>query len=319
MEELNYYDLNGLIELCVNGSLDMHEPLEVSNRMQNQKIEISILKHLLIICERDNHTLIHILSMIRSNIKENILTLLSDNIYFKRYLINVIQEWGSEIMPEDLFNDGLNKCGYREGDDILPYEELLNQKKISNETSQKLEMIEQGIKERQESYTPVTKEYAEDIQNRIKDLHSQCSVCMDKIKEQRGGALDKLTLIEPEHRDILLDLSIKPKALYIEYLNIITKEESSVLSGFMTDIQNVNIPDNIHTIFLNYVITINMLKKEINYVSNSFKQIMIESQPRLQLLNKFTDGSDELNMLVIDEDKSKQVEESSSGFGFSFF
>lgn len=319
MEDLHYYDLPGLIKLCVMGDIDMHEPLEISNRLKNQKIEISILKHFLILCERDNKSLIHILSLIRSRIKEYLLGLLSENHYVKNYIQNVIDEWGYEIVPEELFMDGLNKTDYVDGDDIIPYEQLLEEKRISEETSQKLKMIEDGIKERQESYIPVTREYAEQIQDRIKDLHTQCKTCMDSAKKQSGGAMEKLKLIEPKHRDILLDLSIKPKSMYIEYLSLISKEESSVLSSFMSDLQNVNIPDNIHTIFLNYVITINMLKKEINYMSNSFKQLIVDSQPRLQLLNKFTDGSDELHMLVIDEDKGKQVEEPSSGFGFSFF
>lgn len=319
MEDLHYYDLPGLIKLCVMGDIDMHEPLEISNRLKNQKIEISILKHFLILCERDNKSLIHILSLIRSRIKEYLLGLLSENHYVKNYIQNVIDEWGYEIFPEELFMDGLNKTDYVDGDDIIPYEQLLEEKRISEETSQKLKMIEDGIKERQESYIPVTREYAEQIQDRIKDLHTQCKTCMDSAKKQSGGAMEKLKLIEPKHRDILLDLSIKPKSMYIEYLSLVSKEESSVLSSFMSDLQNVNIPDNIHTIFLNYVITINMLKKEINYMSNSFKQLIVDTQPRLQLLNKFTDGSDELHMLVIDEDKGKQVEEPSSGFGFSFF
>ena len=319
MEDLHYYDLPGLIKLCVMGDIDMHEPLEISNRLKNQKIEISILKHFLILCERDNKSLIHILSLIRSRIKEYLLGLLSENHYVKNYIQNVIDEWGYEIIPEELFMDGLNKTDYVDGDDIIPYEQLLEEKRISEETSQKLKMIEDGVKERQESYIPVTREYAEQIQDRIKDLHTQCKTCMDSAKKQSGGAMEKLKLIEPKHRDILLDLSIKPKSMYIEYLSLVSKEESSVLSSFMSDLQNVNIPDNIHTIFLNYVITINMLKKEINYMSNSFKQLIVDTQPRLQLLNKFTDGSDELHMLVIDEDKGKQVEEPSSGFGFSFF
>ena len=323
MDELNYHDLPGLIKLCVTGEIDMHEPLEVSNRMKNQKVEMSILKHFLILSQRDSKSLIHILSTIRSNIKEYLLTLVNENHFIRKYIENVIQEWGESMEIEELFMDGLNKCGYSEGEDILPYEDLLEQKRVSEEVSQKLQMIEEGIKERQESYTPVTRDYAEEIQDRIQDLHGQCIECMGQLKKQCGGAMEKKSFIEPKHRDILIDLSIKPKSMYVEYLSVVSKEESSILSAFMSDLQNVHIPDNIHTIFLNYVITINMLKKEINYISNSFKKLMVDTQPRLKLLDKFTDGSDELQMLVIDEKDDKQESNSnkdgSSGFGFSFF
>ena len=340
MDELNYYDLPGLIKLCVTGEIDMHEPLEVSNHMKNQKVEISILKHFLILSQRDSKSLIHILSMIRSRIKEYLINLISENHFIRKYIENVIQEWGESIDVEDLFTDGLGECGYSEGDDIIPYEDLLQKINVSKEVSQKLKMIEDGIKERQESYTPVTRDYADQVQERIQDLHGQCTECMGQLKEQCGGAMEKMSFIEPKHRDILIDLSIKPKSMYIEYLSSVSKEESNILSIFMSELQNVHIPDNIHTIFLNYVITINMLKKEINYISNSFKKLIVDTQPRLQLLDKFTDGSDDLQMLVIDDaddeargvqylDDSETLDESetlektdqSSGsrFGFSFF
>ena len=324
MDELHYHDLAGLIQECVTGEVDMHEPLEVSNHMKNQRVEISILKHFLILCERDSKTLIHILSTIRSTIKEHLMTMISENRFIRDYIQNIIQEWGLDIEPEDLFMDGLDKCGYTEGSDIIPYEELVEEKRVSEETAHKLQVLEDGIKERREAYTPVTRDYAEQIQERIQDLHGQCTSCMNRIKEYRGGALDKVSFIEPKHRDILIDLSIKPKSVYLEYLHIASKEEDSPLRGFMSDLQNINIPDNIHTVFLNYVITVNMLKKEINYMSNSFKQLMVDTQPRLQLLSEFTDGKDGLEVLIINEQEDEQedvkpTEEQASGYTNSFF
>ena len=46
-EELNYYDLDALFNKCVSGELDIHQPLEVSNKLKNRRHEISFLHHLL--------------------------------------------------------------------------------------------------------------------------------------------------------------------------------------------------------------------------------------------------------------------------------
>ena len=48
MEQLNYYDLDTIINHCSMGHIDMHEPIEVTNKLKNKKIEISLLKHFLI-------------------------------------------------------------------------------------------------------------------------------------------------------------------------------------------------------------------------------------------------------------------------------
>ena len=34
MEQVNYYDLESLLIQCSNGSVDMHEPIEVTNIMK---------------------------------------------------------------------------------------------------------------------------------------------------------------------------------------------------------------------------------------------------------------------------------------------
>ena len=40
MEELNYYDLENIMKHCVEGNIDMHEPIEVTNKLRNKKVEI---------------------------------------------------------------------------------------------------------------------------------------------------------------------------------------------------------------------------------------------------------------------------------------
>ena len=128
MDQLNYYDLENIISKCVSGEIDMHEPIEVTNKLKNQRTEMSILKHLLILCQSDKKSLIHILSVLRYKIKSHLLELINDSAFIRHYIQNVIHEWSLHVSPVDLFKDGLDQCGYQEGDDLYDYEQLIHEK-----------------------------------------------------------------------------------------------------------------------------------------------------------------------------------------------
>jgi len=330
MDELNYYDLENIIRKCVSGEIDMHEPLEVINKLKNQRTEISILKHFLILCKTDKKSLIHILSALRYQIKQHILGLLNENIFIRHYIQHIIHEWSLDITPTDLFMDGLDQCNYTEGDDLVDYENLVTEKKCIQEGGTKLNLSEEALKERQVSYTPMTRDYATQIQEKIKGLNTECHSCIDRVKQHTSSTMERYTMLDPKHRDILIDLSTKSKSIYLEFSNRIKQEESSVLSTFMNEVNDLDIPDDIHTIFLNYVITLNMIKKEMNYITHSFKGLLIELQPKMSILDKFMDGSNELDALVVDDtsniddtsnvDNTSKVDNSNSSmFGFSFY
>ena len=59
----------------------MHEPIEITNKFKNQRIEISLLKHFLILCKTQQVSLIHILSRLRCQIREYLLGLIEDVIH----------------------------------------------------------------------------------------------------------------------------------------------------------------------------------------------------------------------------------------------
>jgi hypothetical protein len=89
----------------------------------------------------------------------------------------------------------------------------------------------------------------------------------------------------------------------------------------LSELQDLDIPDNIHTIFLNYVITLNMIKKELYFVSNSYKHLLRQMNPHMESVTEFMDGSNPLDILVVDEPSELPKTEPTSGslLGFSFF
>ena len=312
MEQLNYYDLQNIINKCSSGEIDMHEPIEVTNKLKNQKTEMSILKHLLVLCKSDKKSLIHILSILRCKIKENLLYLINDNAFIRHYIQNVINEWTLDIAPVDLFSDGLDQCGYSEGDDLFDYEQLVLERRNIQEGGYRLKVIEEGIKKRQQEYKPMTREYAETVQESIRDLHNKCYSCMGRVKQHSVDTSEKYKMLDPRHKDILIDLSSKSKSTYLEYSNRIKDEESSVFSTFLNEKHDLDIPDNIHTIFLNYLITLNMIKKEINFINHSFKGLLSDIQPKMVVVTKFMDGLNELEDLIEDPEPDQSLDESES-------
>jgi len=300
MDQLNYYDLDNILSKCVSGEIDMHEPIEVTNKLKNQRTEMSVLKHLLILCQSDKKSLIHILSVLRYQIKSQLLELIDDNAFIRHYIQNVIQEWTLDVTPVDLFKDGLDQCGYQEGGDLYDYGQLINEKKCSQEGVHKLKVLEDGLKTRQAEYKPMTREFADLIQGKVRDLHTECDGCMGRIKTQTSETMEKGKMLDPKHKDIIIDLSCKTKATYLEYSDRL-KEDSSAFSTFLSEKQDLDIPDNIHTIFLNYLITLNMIKKEMNFITHSFKGLLTDIQPKMVVLNKFMDGLNELDDMNIEE------------------
>jgi len=294
MDQLNYYDLEHIIGKCVSGEIDMHEPIEITNKLKNQKTEMSILRHLLLLCQSDNKSLIHILSVLRYRVRSHLLELIDDNAFIRHYVQNVINEWTLNITPFDLFKDGLDQCDYDEGDDLYNYDNFVTEKKCSQEGGARIKLLEDGLRERQLAFKPITSDYANLIQDKVRGLHEECYECMNRVKQNTSETMMKHKMIDPIHIDILLDLSTKPKSTYLEYSNRIRDEESSVFSTFMSDKHDLDIPDNIHTIFLNYLITLNMIKKEMNFISHSLKGILTDMQPRIVILTKFMDGLNEL-------------------------
>lgn len=294
MEQLNYFQLDDIIQLCITGDIDMHEPIEITNKFKNQRVEISLLKHFLILCKQQKIPLIHILSRLRCGIRQHLLSLIDENSFIQHYIQNVIDEWRLDCSPVDLFQDGLEQCNYSEGSDLFDYSKLIDEQTKSKQDTHRLHVIEQGLKTRQSENLPVTVEFADEIRVKLKDLHTDCIGCMERVKQHSSDLMDKYSMILPEHLEVITDLSSKSKPTYLEFSNQFKQEDNPIFAAFLNDTHDLNIPENIHTIFLNYLITLNMIQKEMNYMNHSFKHIIKQMNPHIIVLNKFMDGFNEL-------------------------
>ena len=284
MDSLRYYDLDNILEHCASGRIDMHEPIEVSNQSNTMRTEMTVLKHLVILSKSEKISLIHILSRLRCLIKEKLLSLITDYAFVSHYIDNVLKEWRLELSPTEILNDGLASCDYSQGD-LFDYDEFLKELECSQKGGASLDSVEKTLKNRQDKHVPLTPEYANQMKHKLSDIHSECTNCVERVKSHSIDAMTKYKAMDPHHLQVLIDLSFKPKSAYLEFSNQF-RNENETFALFLTEANNLDIPDNIHTIFLNYLITLNMIKKEMNYINNSLKQIVIYMNPKLDTLDK---------------------------------
>lgn len=287
MDSLRYHNLDKLLELCSSGRIDMHEPIEVLNQSQTMRTEMTILKHFVILTKSDGISLIHILSKLRCMIKKNLQTLISKNALIRHYIENVISEWKSEISISELLNDGLESCQYTDGD-MFDYEQLVDEIKCSQKGGKVLDDIEATLKERQKLLVPMTPDYSEQMKLRLSELYNECNSCVDRSKSHSVVVQSRYKAMDPHHLQILIDLSFKPKSSYLDYSSQFSENET--FSVFLSQSNDLDIPDNIHTIFLNYLITLNMMKKEMNYINNSLKEVILFMTPKIETLGNLQNG-----------------------------
>ena len=284
MESLKYYDLDNILEHCSSGRIDMHEPIEVMNQSQTMKNEMTILKHFVILSKSDKMPLISILSKLRCMLKEKLHGLITGNAFVRHYVENVIKEWRLTITVPQILNDGLERCNKSEGD-LFTYDNFVKELDCSQKGGAKLDEIEKILKQRQEQYTPMTPEYSKQMKLKLNELHKECDECSGRVKKHSVEAMTTYKAMDPHHLQLLIDLSSKPKSAYLEFSNHF-RDTNDTFAVFLSETNDIEIPDTIHTMFLNYLLTLNMIKKEMNYINNSLKQIVVFMTPKLETLEK---------------------------------
>ena len=310
MESFRYHGLDNILDHCSTGRINMHEPIEVMNQSQTMKTELTVLKHFVVLSKSENISLIHILSRLRCLLKEKLEKLIANNAFVKRYVENVIKEWKSDIAINDVLKDGLSECNYEKGD-LFAYDKLVEELECSQRGGSKLEEIERVLKDRQAHHQQMTPEYSKQMKIKLSDLFSECQNCSTRVKKHSVEAQTTYKVMDPKHLQILIDLSFKPKSSYLEFSNQFremsdtietsdTIEVGETFAVFLSETHDIEIPDTIHTMFLNYLLTVNMIKKEMNYINNSLKQIIVYMNPKLNTLDTLVKSFTTIDNAVLD-------------------
>ncbi len=268
-----YLDIQTFIKNIILGDFLISQTIEINNITRNTKLQISFIKHCLILCQKYNIHLMKLLSIIRYKIKEKLSELFLSNVYVSQTVNMIIKEWGyNDITSHDILDDGFKEQeDISDTDDIFDYDILVKENDDVNNIKDEIIDLESDIQERQLNSELIGGSI--EIPKRMKLLHGRCIDCNNRLTEYHSDIKIKDKLINPKYYEVLLDLSAKNKSYYLEN-NHNKDEENIILSSFVTTQNDSEIPENIHNIFMNYLLIINYIHKELKFIMNSFIQLI---------------------------------------------
>jgi hypothetical protein len=300
MSDLQYYTTDEFLNLYVKGDKCIDEMLSLDNLKHTTTYRISFLNHLLYLCKHNNLSLLDMMNRLKDMIVNYMKRLINENFYIKSYIETIIKEWSLILEADDIFDDMKGE---------FKYDDFIEQNKMYNELVGGMKGLERGIQNR---------EYI--VDGELKDmmllLHTNCKDCKEKILYHIQNLLDLINEIEPTYNYLLIDLSMKSKTNYLEKVDEI-HDNSSVFGRLLNTSTDKDIPKNINKIFMNYILVINMLKKEYHYLITTLKSINKDLDNRhgsldglVKGLNLQSSSSESNSTSILDLDESSDDESS---------
>ena len=291
-DSLKYYTTDEFLNYYVKGEKNIQDMLSLDDMKHTRTYHVSFLHHILHLCKSNNTNLLTMLNRLKSMIEIFIQRLIRENFYIKSYIENMIKEWSLILDADDIFETMNTEFNY---------DDFIDQNKIYNELLGGMKGLERNIQ---------NKEYV--LDGELKDtmllLHTNCKDCKEKILYHIQNLITIISEIEPTYNYLLIDLSMKNKANYLEKVDEINSN-SSVFGRLLNTSTDNDIPKNINAIFLNYILIINMLKKEYHYIITMLKTINKNLDNKHQSLDGLVKG---LNIQNHDNDNA--INEASSVF-----
>ena len=294
-DELNYYKLDEFYTKCMNGSLNIHDPIQLKDRGQTKIYAISFLSHVLYLCKANNMNLLDILNILKDKIETFVKRLIRENFYIKNYIDSIILEWSLDLEAENIFN---------EMTEVFKYDMFVEENRSFNQLIGGMKNLEKNIK---------NKEYSvdSDIKDTLLLLFTNCKDCKGKIQVYIKKLVDITGKLEPTYNYLLLDLSNKGKPNYLEQVDEIN-EKNSIFNRLLNTSSDKDIPENINTIFLNYILIINSLKKQYHYLITTLKTIDDQIDNRHNTLNNLMQGLNIHNEINNKVDIKQDIDDISS-------
>jgi hypothetical protein len=259
MNNYEYTDYDSLISSIINGELIINQPILVNNE------KVSFLNNLLNYSNVNKENLHHILL--------NILNKIKYKLYEEKKNPNVVllmkhteDEWEGE--SKNLFCESNCDCL-----DNIPdfFIEKGNEEKLVNKLEEKLseqKIFSQMIPEKELGDYSVI-----DLSNSVDDISGMCHKTIEKINNDLLNIDKEIEKLDNIDIHLLLDLSLKHTSLY------------KLIDENNTD----DIHENIHNIFMNYTLMLNLLKKHMYHMRSLIIDVKDNILERCNFVNSFID------------------------------
>ena len=246
MSTLNYHSLPEFIELTSQGKIGPNMHLDLRNLNGSEIHRISYNDHCRQLCAGEKIDPLTLFLMIKKKINEDMLYRTSRSPLFTKKLESVSREWSEDTLkPYDLFT-----CEYDNPFDV----------KIINNENEFVDHLENEFNRLNENVNDEDSNLYESLQLLKTDCHD-CSLRLNKHMSQLEENKD---FYEPKYKHIWSDLSTTQKVSYLnELLNEIKdKENNHRMIHQINKRVDKDIPEQIHSIFLNGLLISTMLSKE---------------------------------------------------------
>ena len=242
MVDSDFLQIKLLVREMIEGKIQINKPLVITSSDRTNTEELSFLSHILKYNNVKKNTMLIFLNEVLEIFNNQIIKLMR-NSNIQNYIDNVKLEWddSSDILFKDIFTEEQVKSMENIMENINELCRGFKEINTSVESNNVTDLVEEDdLVDRMDTFVGLISEFNENIGEITSEL--------DRFEEN----LNELNSC------VLLDLSMKNKRLYLEFND-------------MTD--DKNIPENIQNIFLNYLLILNLLKKQIIYYKKTIKKV----------------------------------------------
>ena len=237
-----FLELKLLVKEMIEGKIQINKPLIITSSDRTNSEELSFLSHVLKYNDVKKDTIFVFLNEILDVFNKQMSKLMG-NSNVQKYIDNVKNEWNdlSDILFKEIFEE----------DQVQLIENLIEN---INELCRRFKEINSSVESN--NVTDIVEE--DDLVDRM-DTFVESVEEFNKNAEEITGELNRFEgNLNKLNTCILLDLSMKNKQLYLEFNDVD---------------EDKNIPENIQNIFLNYLLILNLIKKQIIYYKKTIKKV----------------------------------------------
>jgi len=227
---MDYHSLNDFINLIAQGEISPGFPIEIRNMNHNTVHNVPFMDHCDHLCQKHNTDRLRLLSVIQQKLNGDMIVRLNRSPVFNDKLKGLMGEWGEQSEPLELFRCP-NDC--YDSTNIARITEAVKSNDDDYSKVGESEDADSGLYEMMEKLKGNYHTCGEDIQRNLVE-----------IDERRNEYSPN-----PRYRDILCDLSTKPKSFYLD--GLLNDDENEKLTSDVNRRINRAIPEKIHVIFQN--------------------------------------------------------------------
>tara|TARA_B100000989_G_scaffold296277_1_gene279188 strand:- start:196 stop:1050 length:855 start_codon:yes stop_codon:yes gene_type:complete len=237
-----FLELKLLVKEMIEGKIQINKPLVITSSDRTKSEELSFLSHVLKYNDVKKETMFVFLNEILEVFNKEMNKLMR-NRNVQRYIDGVKGEWDdlSDILFKDLFSEDQVKLMENILENINELCRRFKEINTTVESNNVTDVVEEDdLVDRMDTFVKSIREFNENTEEIMEQL------------DRYEGNLNKLNTC------VLLDLSMKNKKLYLEF-NGVTEDRG--------------IPENIQNVFLNYLLILNLIKKQIVYYKKTVKKV----------------------------------------------